>query len=142
MRHQISKLRVIASVANSPIRFVDKDENKSAVDGDVAIMLYLDAVYGQNDAAQFCKADLAKRFSRFQQAHKSAELWKRRDQVYRSDKSIGVGHVGRVCDKRSIHVQYEHTPCIVDFTLACPTCSREKMWLGRHGRVDVPEEIL
>ncbi|GAB0135260.1 hypothetical protein EsDP_00003605 [Epichloe bromicola] len=66
-----------AFVADTPIRFVDNDDNKSAVDGDVAIMLYFDAVYGQSDAAQLSKADLAKRYSRFQQAYKSAELWKR-----------------------------------------------------------------
>lgn len=107
-----------ASVADTPIRFVDKDENKSAADRDVVIMLYPDAVYGQSNAAQLSKADLAKRFSRFQQEHKSAELWKRRDQstdlkgAFLSELAIWDGYVTNAAFMCNTSIS-----CIVDFTI-------------------------
>ncbi|OTB02750.1 hypothetical protein M426DRAFT_45437, partial [Hypoxylon sp. CI-4A] len=51
-----------------PIKFVDNDSAKTTVQGDVAIMLYLDRVYGQKAEADPSRRDLAKEFTRFQQA--------------------------------------------------------------------------
>ncbi|KAG5952594.1 hypothetical protein E4U53_000470 [Claviceps sorghi] len=64
------------SAADFPIRFVDNDEDKSVVEGDVAIMLYLDAVYGQTLATQANAPGFAMRFSRLQRALKLADLWR------------------------------------------------------------------
>ncbi|KAG5928580.1 hypothetical protein E4U42_000388 [Claviceps africana] len=64
------------SVADSPIRFVDNDEDKSVMEGEVAIMLYLDAVYGQTLATHADAPDFAMRFSRLQRALKLADLWR------------------------------------------------------------------
>jgi glutathione S-transferase len=47
------------------------------VDGDVAIMLYLDAVYGSIDKSH--QADLALRYTQFQRALKLGESWRRHD---------------------------------------------------------------
>lgn len=54
-----------------PIKFVDNDASKSAVHGDIAIMMYLDAVHGrpeEGDKPDRGQATLAKIYSRFQQA--------------------------------------------------------------------------
>jgi alkylated DNA repair dioxygenase AlkB/glutathione S-transferase len=53
-----------------PIKFVDNDEGKSTVEGDVAILIYLDATYGgtKNASQNKDKAVLASRYTRFQQA--------------------------------------------------------------------------
>ncbi|KAI1408360.1 hypothetical protein F5Y13DRAFT_182738 [Hypoxylon sp. FL1857] len=50
-----------------PIKFVDVDLAKTSVQGEVAIMLYLDRVYGQKQSDP-SRRDLAKEFTRFQQA--------------------------------------------------------------------------
>ncbi|KAG6011598.1 hypothetical protein E4U43_008217 [Claviceps pusilla] len=65
-----------STVADFPIRFVDNDKDRSIVDGDVAIMLYLDAVYGQTDATEADARGLAMRFSRLQRALKLADMWR------------------------------------------------------------------
>jgi hypothetical protein len=63
--------------ADAPIRFVSNDADRSVVDGDVAIMLYLDAVYGSIDKSH--QADLALRYTQFQRALKLGESWRRHD---------------------------------------------------------------
>ncbi|KAI0109308.1 hypothetical protein F4776DRAFT_657276 [Hypoxylon sp. NC0597] len=50
-----------------PIKFIDYDFMKIPVQGEVAIMLYLDRVYGQKQSSP-SRRDLAKEFTRFQQA--------------------------------------------------------------------------
>lgn len=51
-----------------PVRFVDNDADKATVQGDMAIMLYLDARYGAGSAeTPRTPAELAKQFTRFQQ---------------------------------------------------------------------------
>ncbi|KAI1136275.1 hypothetical protein F5Y05DRAFT_116635 [Hypoxylon sp. FL0543] len=50
-----------------PIKFVDNDFAKTSVQGEVAIMLYLDRVYGQKQGDP-SRRNLAKEFTRFQQA--------------------------------------------------------------------------
>lgn len=62
--------------ADLPIRFVDNDTNKSVIEGDIAIMLYLDSVYGQTNKPQ---SDLALIYTRFQRALKLGDLWKQHD---------------------------------------------------------------
>ena len=53
-----------------PMKFVDNDDRKSTVEGDVAILMYLDATYGgtKNPGQNKDQALLAKRYTRFQQA--------------------------------------------------------------------------
>ncbi|KHN96164.1 isochorismatase [Metarhizium album ARSEF 1941] len=65
-----------SDTAQTPIRFVDNDASKSIVDGDVAIMLYLNAVYGPDKQSE---ADVAVRFTRFQRALTLGELWRQHD---------------------------------------------------------------
>ncbi|KAG6062030.1 hypothetical protein E4U32_002685 [Claviceps aff. humidiphila group G2b] len=69
-------------VADFPIRFVDNDEGQSTVDGDVAILLYLNDIYGQASDAQAIKntSDVAARYSRLQRALTLGSLWKRQGQ--------------------------------------------------------------
>ncbi|KAI2602574.1 hypothetical protein GGR54DRAFT_644917 [Hypoxylon sp. NC1633] len=51
-----------------PIKFVDNDLGKTVVQGEVAIMLYLDHVYNQKARVDdLCRRELAKEFTRFQQ---------------------------------------------------------------------------
>ncbi|KAI1104392.1 hypothetical protein F4804DRAFT_193547 [Jackrogersella minutella] len=50
-----------------PIKFVDNDLSKTSVQGDVAIMLYLDHVYGPKANGGMSPRALAKEFTRFQQ---------------------------------------------------------------------------
>ncbi|ORY56316.1 uncharacterized protein BCR38DRAFT_117209 [Pseudomassariella vexata] len=49
-----------------PIKFVDNDLGKSAVQGDIAIMMYLDRVYGKGGET-VSQPELARQFARFQQ---------------------------------------------------------------------------
>ncbi|KAF5128254.1 DNA oxidative demethylase ALKBH2 [Metarhizium anisopliae] len=65
-----------SNTAHAAIRFVDNNASKSVVDGDVAIMLYLNSVYGHDKKDQ---ADLALRFTRFQGALKLGDLWEQHD---------------------------------------------------------------
>ncbi|KAG0652589.1 hypothetical protein D0Z07_0207 [Hyphodiscus hymeniophilus] len=63
------------------VRFVDNDLSKSAVEGDLAIMLYLDVVYGsKSDAAAKSQLNVAKKFSRFQRCGELLKIW--RDQPF------------------------------------------------------------
>ncbi|KAL7623565.1 hypothetical protein AAE478_007248 [Parahypoxylon ruwenzoriense] len=50
-----------------PIRFVDNDFEKTTVQGEVAIMLYLDRIYTQKAQDKPPRKELAKQFTRFQQ---------------------------------------------------------------------------
>lgn len=104
--------------ADFAVRFVDNDENKSVVDGEVAIMLYLDAVYGRDSATRAITSDLAMRCSRFQRALKLAELWKRQGQsteltrALLSELVIWDGYVAE-----ATLMSNASTPSIVDFTV-------------------------
>lgn len=76
----VSKDSAEDTVEPVPIKFVDNDASKSTVHGDVAIMMYLDAVYGrakEGDKANRDQASLAKIYSRFQQALDFSGLLKR-----------------------------------------------------------------
>ncbi|KAM0252955.1 hypothetical protein ACHAP5_000818 [Fusarium lateritium] len=61
---------------NLVVKFVDKD--KSTVQGDFAVMLYLDARYGPNQAGDATPApkDLATRLTRFQRAVALLDTWR------------------------------------------------------------------
>ncbi|KAI1404234.1 hypothetical protein F4819DRAFT_448409 [Hypoxylon fuscum] len=53
-----------------PIKFVDSDSQKTTVQGELAIMLYLDRFYGQNaqpDPSALSRRNVAAEFTRFQQ---------------------------------------------------------------------------
>ncbi|KAG6050112.1 hypothetical protein E4U39_004824 [Claviceps sp. Clav50 group G5] len=88
-------------VAEFPIRFVDNDEGQSTVDGDVAILLYLNDIYGQASDAQALKntSGVATRYSRLQRALTLGSLWKRQGQStqltekLRSELAIWNGYV-------------------------------------------------
>lgn len=66
----------------APVKFVDNDAAKSAVEGQMAIMLYLDAVYGGNrgsgDGQQspVPQDELARRLTRFQAALALLDRWR------------------------------------------------------------------
>jgi len=60
---------------NLPVKFVDNDLSKSTVVGDIAIMLYLDAVYGVKSAAK-SQIDLARQFTRLQQSGELLKVWR------------------------------------------------------------------
>jgi glutathione S-transferase len=57
-----------ASTETLPIKFVDNDPGKSVVEGDVAIMLYLDGVRSRTREKAVSPPDLGRRYTRFQQA--------------------------------------------------------------------------
>jgi glutathione S-transferase len=57
-----------------PVRFVDNDLSKSAIVGDVAIMLYLDAVYGSKSTKS--NTDLARTFTLLQQSGELLKKWR------------------------------------------------------------------
>jgi nicotinamidase-related amidase/glutathione S-transferase len=60
---------------NLPVKFVDNDLSKSTVVGDLAIMLYLDTVYGFKSATK-SQIDLARQFTRFQQSGELLKKWR------------------------------------------------------------------
>lgn len=59
------------------IKFVDSDASKSVVQGDMAIMLYLNESYGTTKEATVLKPDLAKQFTHFQKALTVLTRWRR-----------------------------------------------------------------
>ncbi|KAK6583145.1 hypothetical protein PZA11_004221 [Diplocarpon coronariae] len=61
-----------------PIKFVDNDLSKSTVVGDVAIMLYLDAVYGAESPVPppTSGLDLARQYTRLQQSAELLKKWR------------------------------------------------------------------
>ncbi|KAI8312130.1 DNA oxidative demethylase ALKBH2 [Colletotrichum sp. SAR11_240] len=61
-----------------PIRFIDNDAVKSTVQGELAIMLYLDSIYGSAtaEAAGKSHSDLARTLTRFQQGLALLEKWR------------------------------------------------------------------
>ncbi|GKT51381.1 DNA oxidative demethylase ALKBH2 [Colletotrichum spaethianum] len=62
-----------------PIRFVDSDAVKSTVQGELAIMLYLDAVYASGKAGEAARSqpDTARVYTRFQQGLSLLDKWRR-----------------------------------------------------------------
>ncbi|KAF6823816.1 isochorismatase [Colletotrichum plurivorum] len=68
-----------SAVDITPIKFVDNDAAKSTVEGELAIMLYLDAVHGstKSGAASLSQPDLAKVLNRFQQGLLLLDKWRR-----------------------------------------------------------------
>jgi len=58
-----------------PVKFVDNDESKSVVTGDLAIILYLDSVYITRPIPR-TQADLARQFTRFQQCGDLLRKWR------------------------------------------------------------------
>jgi hypothetical protein len=59
---------------NLPIKFMDNDLSKSTTVGDLAIMLYLDAVSGSTPTKS--PIDLARSFTRFQQSGELLKVWR------------------------------------------------------------------
>lgn len=60
-----------------PVKFVDNDLGKSTVTGDLAIMLYLDAVYAsRNRPTPRPQVELARQFTRFHQADDLLRKWR------------------------------------------------------------------
>ncbi|KAK2039944.1 hypothetical protein LZ31DRAFT_475647 [Colletotrichum somersetense] len=71
-----------------PIRFIDNDAAKSMVQGELAIMLYLDAVHAASraGAAAGSQADTARVFTRFQQGLSLLDKWRRLPELDGKDK--------------------------------------------------------
>lgn len=61
-----------------PVRFIDDDEAKTVVEGDVAIMLYLEAVHGPGQANRDprTRSEAAQVFTRFQQGLTLLDKWR------------------------------------------------------------------
>ncbi|KAH8169498.1 isochorismatase family protein [Sarocladium implicatum] len=60
------------------VKFVDSDATKSAVQGDMAIMMYLHSCYGPDkDERSTSKPDMAKQLTRFQKALTFLTRWRR-----------------------------------------------------------------
>jgi len=60
-----------------PVKFVDNDLSKSTVIGDLAIMLYLDTVYGsRSNTVGKSQVDIARQFTRFQQCGELLKKWR------------------------------------------------------------------
>lgn len=59
--------------SNLPVKFVDNDLSKSTITGDMAILLYLDAVYGTKNGSQL---ETARLFTRLQQVAELQVKWK------------------------------------------------------------------
>ncbi|KAH9209325.1 hypothetical protein DL95DRAFT_27004 [Leptodontidium sp. 2 PMI_412] len=60
-----------------PIKFVDNDLSKTTVVGDLAIMLYLDAVYGsKSSTTPRAQVDIGKQFTRLQQSDLLLRKWR------------------------------------------------------------------
>ncbi|EXF73636.1 isochorismatase [Colletotrichum fioriniae PJ7] len=64
--------------ASLPIRFVDNDVAKSTVQGELAIMLYLDSVHGsgKKGVADRAQVDVARTFTRFQDGLALLDKWR------------------------------------------------------------------
>ncbi|KAG6001141.1 hypothetical protein E4U21_004675 [Claviceps maximensis] len=106
------------SLADLPIRFVDNDENQSTVEGDVAIMLYLDAVYGRSSATQADEPDLAMRFSRLQRSFKLGDLWRRQDRSTQpSEALLSELAIWDAYAAGATLMSNKDTPSIVDFSV-------------------------
>lgn len=60
------------------IRFVDNDAARSAVEGGMAVMLYLDAVYGgeKRNEKEVSREELGRRLTRFQRAAALLDRWR------------------------------------------------------------------
>ncbi|KAF4631950.1 hypothetical protein G7Y89_g6168 [Cudoniella acicularis] len=60
-----------------PIKFVDNDLSKSTVVGDLAIMLYLQSVYGEKpDSTNKSQPDIARQYTRLQQTTQLINKWR------------------------------------------------------------------
>ncbi|KAL2071307.1 hypothetical protein VTL71DRAFT_12542 [Oculimacula yallundae] len=60
-----------------PIKFVDNDLSKTTVVGDLAIMLYLDAIYGSKTyPTRRSQVDIGKQFTRLQQSVSLVKKWR------------------------------------------------------------------
>ncbi|KAH7351121.1 hypothetical protein BKA65DRAFT_396972 [Rhexocercosporidium sp. MPI-PUGE-AT-0058] len=60
-----------------PVKFVDNDLSKTTVVGDIAIMLYLDAVYGsKSNTTPRAQVDIGKQFTRLQQSDSLLKKWR------------------------------------------------------------------
>ena len=60
-----------------PVKFVDNDLSKSTVTGDLAIILYLDSVYGsKSENGPKSQLDLAQQFTRLQQSGDLLNKWR------------------------------------------------------------------
>ena len=60
-----------------PVKFVDNDLSKSTVIGDLAIMLYLETVYGsKSNIVGKSQVDIARQFTRFQKCGELLKKWR------------------------------------------------------------------
>ncbi|KAK1580636.1 isochorismatase [Colletotrichum navitas] len=82
-----------------PVRFVDNDAAKSTVQGELAIMLYLDAVHAvcRANAAVRSQADTARVLTRFQQGFSLLDKWRRLPEFNEKKKTTrrNLGHLRR-----------------------------------------------
>ncbi|CAM1500854.1 Fc.00g100160.m01.CDS01 [Cosmosporella sp. VM-42] len=66
-----------ADAKDAPVKFVDNDTAKSTVEGDIAIMLYIDAKYGEGRPGTSRTApELADQYTRFQQGLQFLEKYR------------------------------------------------------------------
>lgn len=67
-----------AAPGSLPIKFVDNDSARSVVSGDIAIMMYLDLVYGtiKTDAEQHSREEMARVATRFQEGLVLLDKWR------------------------------------------------------------------
>ncbi|KAH8687753.1 hypothetical protein BGZ60DRAFT_394378 [Tricladium varicosporioides] len=66
-----------ATLSNSLVKFVDNDLSKSTITGDLAIMLYLQSVYGnRSTVGMISPPDFARQFTRFQQSGELLKRWR------------------------------------------------------------------
>ncbi|KAG5934684.1 hypothetical protein E4U59_006052 [Claviceps monticola] len=130
-------------VADFPIRFVDNDEKQSTVGGDVAILLYLNDIYGQASDAQAIKntSSVATRYSRLQRALTLGTLWEHQGQStqltgkLRSELAIWDGYVAE-----AEWMSNASAPSIVDYAVwpvlyaVVQKCGRESLaeWKNLH----------
>ncbi|KAH6667019.1 isochorismatase family protein family [Plectosphaerella plurivora] len=68
-----------AAAAAATVKFMDNDTAKTKVQGDLAIMLYLDAVYGARASVSSPQPQSARTFTRFQQGLGLLDKWRTAD---------------------------------------------------------------
>ena len=108
-----------------PIRFVDNDAKRSVIDGDLAVMLYLHAVYGAADSKS--QSELAAHLTLFQRAFRLSRQWEEQDKSSPMTKKMrqqlaiwdGLAGEGTEPDTKAIasSITKSATPGIADFSL-------------------------
>jgi nicotinamidase-related amidase len=79
-----------ATMAAATVRFMDNDTAKTRVQGDVAIMLYLNAVYGAQKSGSPAPDQAGRTYTRFQQGLALLDKWRAADDPKTIKKELGV----------------------------------------------------